>query len=336
MRGSLAKAMVACSAITMAPYGTARADAPCARVQASSALAGPWLDAVHELERQLAQLPASDCQSATLLVEPADGGAARIVAVTPDGRRAERVVKHAGGLVATGLGLVMAIPALPQPPATSASAGPSASPPPAPTSSIAQPPTTEGTALAHASPASSPRLGLWLGFDLGGRTAVPASVAAADVAVHGDVLLDRWIFAVSIRYSPVGYALAQGFDNDAFREVDVGLGVGRRITLGDTAFDLIFAPAITAMRMEWDFPGHTDSPGEDVELAINAQARVAVSLSKDWALTLTLESELVPGNLTTSPARIETPVGVPVTAALPPPFPAWTGGIRFGAMGAVL
>jgi len=335
VRSNLAKAMVACSAITMAPYGTARADAPCARVQASSALAGPWLDAVHELERQLAQLPASDCQSATLLVEPADG-AARIVAVTPDGRRAERVVKQAGGLVATGLGLVMAIPSMPQPPATSASAGPTPSPPPAPTSPITQPPTPEGTPFVHALPAPSPRLGLWLGFDLGGRTAVPASVAAADVAVHGDVLLDRWIFAVSVRYSPVGYAPAQGFDNDAFREVDVGLGVGRRITLGDTAFDLIAIPAITAMRLEWDFPGHLDSPGEDVELAINAQARVVVSLSKEWALTLTLESELVPGNLTPSPARIEVPAGVPASAALPPPFPAWTGGIRFGAMGAVL
>jgi hypothetical protein len=325
--------LICTTAIAMAPDGVARADSPCARVLASPDLQGPWLDAVHELERRLAELPVSDCQAATLRVEPS-GAAARIVAETPDGRRAERVVKQASSLVATGLGLVMAIPSVPA--ATAPPASP-ASPPPPPTSASAVTlPALDGAAPPPATAAREPHLGLWLGFDLGGRTAVPASVAAADVAAHADLLLGHWILGVSVRYTPVGYAPAQGFDDDAFREVDVGLGVGRRVTVGDTAFDFIAAPAITAMRLEWDFPGHPDTAGEDVEFAINAQARVAVSLSKDWALTLTLESELVPGNLTASPARIEVPVGVPASAAVPPPFPAWMGGIRLGAMGAVL
>lgn len=296
-------------------------------MQASSALAAPWVEAVQELERQLAQLPASDCQAATLVVEPADG-AVRVTAITPDGRRAERVVKQASSVVATGLGLVMAIPTAPEAPARAASPPPPAlqQPPPTPPPSTAERPAS----------ASPPHLGLWLGFDVGGRTAAPPTIAAADAAVHGDVLLDHWIFTVTVRDSPVGFAPGQGFDNDAFREVNVALGVGRRLMAGESSFDLIFAPAIAAMRLEWDFPNGADSAGEDVELSLNVLARVALRLSNTWALTLTLESELVPGNLTSSPGRIQIPAGVPAGSSLPPPFPAWTGGIRFGAMGAIL
>jgi hypothetical protein len=181
-----------------------------------------------------------------------------------------------------------------------------------------------------------PRLELWLGVDAGGRTAVPASVAAVDVAVHGDILINHWLFTIALRDAVVGFAPAQQFDNDAFREVNVALGVGRRIEVGDAAFDLIVAPAISAMRLEWDFSNEREAAGEDVEFCLNALARVALRLSKTWALTLTVESELVPGNLTSSPASLETPAGVPPGSSLPPPFPAWMGGIRFGAMGAVL
>jgi hypothetical protein len=312
----------------MAPHGVARADTSCVQVHASSDLTAPWVDAVHELERQLGQLPASDCQPATLVVEPADGNA-RVVAITPDGRRAERLVTRANSLVATGLGLVMAIP--------SAAARATAAPPPPPAPHLRPPapsPPTPPPPAERSAPV--PHLALWLGFDVGGRTSAPSTIAAADAAVHADVLLDHWILSVTVRDSPVGFAPGQGFDNDVFREVNVALGVGRRLTAGETSFDLIVAPAIAAMRLEWDFSNGTDSAGEDVELSLNVLARAALRLSNDWALTLTLESELVPGNLTTSPARIQVPVGVPADSSLPPAFPAWTGGIRFGAMGAIL
>jgi hypothetical protein len=324
--------MLACTtAIALAP-GVARADSPCARVQASPALEARWLEAVHELERQITLLPASDCQAATLQVEPTDG-AARVVAVTPDGRRAERVVRSPGSLVATGLGLVMAIPALPEAsPSPSPSAVPATAPPPA-TSASAQ---GSGVATPNPTTVLPPRLGLWLGIDAGGRTAIPATVAAGDVSVHGDIVLDHWLFTIAIRDAVVGFAPAQGFDNDAFREVNVALGVGRRFEVGETAFDLILAPAISAMRLEWDFPGDRETAGEDVEFSLNALARVALRLSTTWALTLTLESELVPGNLTASPGAIEIPAGVPAGSSLPPSFPAWMCGLRFGVMGAVL
>ncbi len=333
MRRTVARTMLACTtAIALAPE-VARADAPCARVQASGDLAAPWLEAVHELERQIAQLPASDCQAVTLQVEAVEA-AARVVAVAVDGRRAERVVRTPGSLVATGLGLVMAIPSVPAP----APAPPASSTAPVPPASSPAPsgPTAPVAPAAPAAPIAAPHLALWLGADAGGRTALPASVASADVAVHGDVLLDHWLFTIVVRDSVVGFAPAQGFDNDAFREVNVALGVGRRIEVGETAFDLIFAPAISAMRFEWDFGPQGESAGEDVELSVNALARAALRISRGWALTLTVESELVPGNLTGAPAEVPIPAGVPAGASLPPPFPAWTGGIRFGVMGAVL
>jgi hypothetical protein len=324
--------MLACTtAIALAPE-VARAAPPCARIQPSAELAAPWLEAVHELERQIAQLPAADCQAATLQVEPVDG-AARVVATTPDGRRAERVVRSPGSLVATGLGLVMAIPSVPAGSGAPVPAAPAAAA--APPASSAPPPALAPVA-GLSNPVAPPRLALWLGADAGGRTALPASVASADVAVHGDVVLDHWLFTITVRDSVVGFAPAQGFDNDAFREVNVALGVGRRIEVGETAFDLIFAPAISAMRFEWDFGNLGESAGEDVELSVNALARAALRISKSWALTLTVESELVPGNLTGAPGRVPIPAGVPAGTSLPPSFPAWTGGIRFGAMGAVL
>jgi hypothetical protein len=335
----VARTILACTtAIALAPESVARAGAPCARVVASADLAGPWIDAVHELERQLALLPASDCQAVTLKIERGVGAAVRVVGTTVDGRRAERAISSPASLVATGLGLVMAIPGSPEPPlAPAATAAPAPVGAAGPVAALAATPLVDRSPdPVEASVAPAPRLHLWLGFEAGGRSALPATVAAADVAVHGDILLGHWLFTVVVRDSVVGFAPAQGFDNDAFREVNVALGVGRRVDAGEASFDLILAPALSAMRLEWDFPGDREAAGEDVELSVNALARVALSLSKNWALTLTLESELVPGNLTTSPGRIEVPAGVPANAALPPDFPAWTGGFRIGAMGALL
>jgi hypothetical protein len=130
--------------------------------------------------------------------------------------------------------------------------------------------------------------------------------------------------------------VGQGLDVDAFREVNIGLGVGRRLMWGDTAFDLVLEPAVTAMQLEWDFTSTQDIQGEDVELSVNALARVALPITKRWALTITLEGDLIPGNLSSSPAHLDVPSGASQGASAPPTFPAWTGGVRFGAMGAVL
>jgi len=336
---TVARRILACStALALLPAAAARADTRCAEVQTSHGLSGAWLDAARELERQLAQLTTAECQTATLIIEPFDGEA-RIVATRADGRRAERIVRRPESMVATGLGLVMAVPqpdvapaSIPAPsPTASASSG---SPAPAAAPSVLSPPQPPPPSVAR--PLVAVPLGLWLGFDVGGRTSVPATIAAADVSAHADILLDHWIFQVTIRSSPVGFTPGQRFDNDAYREVNVGLGAGRRFSSGDTSFDMMIAPSIAAMRIEWDYADGQEAEGEDVEFAINASARIAFSLSRDWALTLTVESELVPGNLTSSAAHLEPPANLPASDAGPPSFPAWLGSVRFGAMGAVL
>ena len=129
---------------------------------------------------------------------------------------------------------------------------------------------------------------------------------------------------------------AQGLDRDAFRQVTFGLGFGRRFVAGDAAFDLMLQPTIIAMQMEYDFTDTIESQGSDIELGVDALVRLALPVGKGWALTLTLENDLIPGNLSSVPARISTPVNAPPGAVEPPPFPAWQGALRVGAMGAIL
>jgi hypothetical protein len=274
----------------------------------------------------------------TLSIEPTADGA-RLTAVATDGRRTERVVKHPEALVATGLGLVMAIPPMGEravePPAA---ATPPASPPPSPGSVTPNP-------TPSASPSASPadtgstsepppsRVALWVGAEVGGRIAQPTSVATADVALDGTLVLDPWLVSVAIRSAPVGLAASQGLDNDAFRQVVFGLGAGRRVRAGEAVLDFILEPALAAMRLEYDFPNGVESKGEDVELSIDAVIRLAVPLAKGWALTFTLEGDCLPGNVGSARARIDVPAG---ETAVPPTFPAWQSALRIGAMGALL
>src|ERR1700691_1231099 len=75
--------------VTIAAGASAHADEPCARVLAPDTLAPRWALALAELGRQSAQPPAADCHPMTMSIEPADG-TVRVVAITEDGRRAER------------------------------------------------------------------------------------------------------------------------------------------------------------------------------------------------------------------------------------------------------
>src|SRR5579863_9884238 len=96
----------------LTPWSGARAEGLCARVTAPQDLPEAWASAVADLQRQIAQLPAADCQPMTLSLEPR-AGQMRVIAMTDDGRRAARVVGRAADLVPTALGLLMAIPGPP-------------------------------------------------------------------------------------------------------------------------------------------------------------------------------------------------------------------------------
>lgn len=307
-------------AATMVLGRAARADEPCAAIHVAPSLAPGWSAAVDELARQLAQLPAGDCEPVTLTLE-ARGEGVRLVAEARDGRRTERVVKRPESLVATGLGLVMAIPRSDTPPEARGSAAPPPSPPTSTPPSTLPPPATSADAVMPS---------LWLGVDIGGRVAEPTSIAMVDVGVHGTLVLRSWLLSLALRSTPLGLVTSQGLDNDAFRQVDVGVGFGRRFMTRAAALDLLVEPSITAMRLEYDGPGDSDVAGEDVELTVSALARLALPLTSTWALTLTLEGGVTPGNAGSTPAKL------PPTPYETPAFPAWQTALRVGAMGALL
>jgi hypothetical protein len=348
VRGAaLARTMFGCTTVmAMAQGAVARADAPCARVQVSPELPAVWSEAVRELERQIALLPASDCQPTSLVIEPADAGA-RLVATATDGRRAERTVRHPESLVATALGLVMAIPALPAsapaPTSSSPVVIPATAPPPAasvrPAPSASSPAGSLAVPVVAAAPsaeATTHPLALYVGVDAGGRVAQPTSIAMIDVGLHSDLLLSHWLLTVAIRNTPLGLVGAQGLDRDAFRQVTFGLGFGRRFVAGEAAFDVILEPTIVAMQMEYDYSATVESQGNDVEMSVNGLVRMALPVGKSWALTLTLENDVIPGNLSSVPAHLSRPSDAPAGEVNPPPFPSWQGALRFGVMGALL
>jgi hypothetical protein len=311
----------------------APADEACARVRVSQPLGEEWARAAAELTRQLAQLPSSECAPVTLDLEPS-GGTVVIRAVTSDGRTTERTVRDPRVLVATALGLVMAIPA-----------SDAVAPPPSAPPAAANAPAFHATVDDQARPpAASPVLparampGVWLGLSAGGRVAAPTPILTVDIEAYANVLFGSWLVTASIRDVPTGLVAAQGVDEDAFREVSVGLGVGRRLVAGDATLDLVVEPAIVAMQLEYDFPAGSrpaEVSGGDVEFGVDAMVRLGFPVSKSWMLTITMDADVLPSNVA-SPARLELPLGAMTGGVVPAAFPALTSGLRVGAAGALL
>ena len=129
----------------------------------------------------------------TLSIEPSPGGGIRVVATASDGRRAEREVRREENLVATALGLIMAIPLQAAPPPSPV---PSAPAPPSPLSSPApgEVPAEHPAALPNAALLPKGRdIALWTGLSAGLRLVAPSSAAVVDVEARADVFFNRWM-----------------------------------------------------------------------------------------------------------------------------------------------
>lgn len=313
--------------VTIAVGPSAHADPPCALVVVPDALAPRWTSAIDELKSQIARLPASECRSMTLSIERS-GDALRVVATTADGRRTERAVSGPESLAATALGLVLTIPAqtpAPPPDTPPRDVAPVPSPPPAPVPREMAPPAV--------APASHP-LAMWAGLAAGLRLTAPTAVTVLDVEARLDVLLGRWLVLSTLRSALVSCLPGQGLDCDVYNDVSFGVGVGRRVRTGSATVDLGLEPSVVWMHMEYDGASEAqDVAGDEVALRVDASARLAVSLSERWALTVTVDAGLAPAMLETH--RLESPASFGDLSP-PPPFPAWTGGVRIGASGAVL
>ena len=282
--GGVAGMAIACPA--------AHAGEPCARVVAPTELAPPWTSAMVELRRQIALLPASDCQPMTLSLVPLEP-------------------------------LLMAIPTDVAPPA---------SPPPA--TPVVSTPARPAEAGPRAPSPLPPTLGAWAGLAAGVRLADPTGVTVLDVEARADLFLDRWLAMMTIRSAVASCLGRQGVDCDVYNDVSVGVGAGRRLRAGTAAVDVALEPSVVWMRMEYDGGVGGESAGgqgTEVTLRVDASARLAVPLGPSWALTLTVDAGLAP-SLLASPTKITLPPG----AGDVPAFPAWTGGVRVGASGALL
>jgi hypothetical protein len=369
----LARVVASGAAVAVTATSLARAAEPCAKVLASSHLGPAWVAAVEELRRQLADLPTSDCRSMTIALEPS-GGVLRVLAAAPDGRRTERTASRPDDLVPTVLGLLIAIPAGPagskradpnenagpagskradpnenEGPARSKRADPNenAGPtdaaaedaPAAPAASAALPAAPEAP-LARARPAvvASRTIALWTGLSAGVRLTAPTDLMVLDVEARADLLLYPWLLTATIRSAVASCAGQQGVDCDVYNDVSAGVGVGRRFAAGAAAIDLALEPSIVVMHMEYDYPGGFEGAlveGTEVALRVDTSARLAVPLGPSWALTVTVDGGLAPAMLV-SPSQLAVPGGAPPGSPAPPPFPAWMGGVRVGASGALL
>jgi hypothetical protein len=119
--------------------------------------------------------------------------------------------------------------------------------------------------------------------------------------------------------------------------VSLGVGVGRRFHAGRAAVDLAFEPSFVVMHMEYDAPGGSEAESWDgtvVTLRADVSARLALPIGDSWVLTLTIDGGLAPSILA-NPTRLQVPESI-TAGNPPPPFPAWTGGLRIGASGALL
>jgi hypothetical protein len=330
--GSTAGAVVALTTATRAETDAGAPEAPCGRVEQPADLPAAWAGAVAELRSQIARLQASECQPMvlTLTVAP-DGRTARIAATASDGRRAERDVGRPDALVATGLGLLMSIP----PASTSTStATPTSTPTPTSTSTVAPTSTSTSTTTAAATAAPPRQTSVWLGLDVGGRATAPTTMAMIDVHAFGEILLDRWFIALSLGGSPTAVTAAQGLDDDAYREVSASLAAGRHLDLGGPSLDIAGNVSIVGMRMEYDYADGRETSGNDVELGFGALARLELPLSREWALTVSVDTRVLPGDAF-SPTTLDVPAGE-TSGVVSPPFPMWSAALRVGAMAELL
>jgi hypothetical protein len=328
-------------AVALVPTAPALAGEPCARVRAPSDLSPSWALAVDDLRRQIALLPSSDCQPMTLAIESSPGGGIRVVAMASDGRLAEREVRREENLVATALGLIIAIPWQAAPPPSAVPSTPTPHPPPPGSPAPSDLPAGHPSDPPQSSPKSSPKsreIALFTGLSAGLRLLAPSSAAVVDVEARADLLIDRWMLVASIRSALVSCLGVQGFDCDLYNDASFGVGVGRRIPAGSASVDVALEPSVVAMHMEYDrVPDLEGSSvqGTEVALRIDASARLAAPVGQNWIITLTMDAGLAPA-LLAAPVHLDAPGAATASVPGAPLFPPFAGGLRIGASGALL
>jgi hypothetical protein len=298
--------------------GTARATEPACegvRLQGAPDLAPEWAAALLQLRDQLPPVSESGCAAMTLSVNATSSGGARLLAMTPDGRFAERAVSRPVALAATALGLVASIPqeaprGAPGVRREEAAASPAhtEAPPGLPSRAIA--PTAHGTEV-------------WVGFNAGLRAGGTIGLPMLDFEARADALLASWLLNVSLRYA---FAVGPDLDDYQYEETVIAAGGGRRISIGRGDLDLSILPAIAIMNLQWNQDDPDPESGGATVFRLGGAARWSSPIGGSWRLTMTADADVAPFNLAH-------PINLGSEA---PSFPVWTAGLRLGACGEVL
>jgi hypothetical protein len=305
--------------------GTARATEPVCegvRLQGAPDLAPEWAAAVLQLRDQLPLVSASGCAAMTLSVDATPSGGARLLAMTADGRFAERAISRPVALAATALGLVASIPqeaprdvpgGAPDVP-SGAREGAAVSSPhaeaPAGPPSRATAPTAHGTEV-------------WVGFDAGLRAGGTVGLPMLDFEARADAFLASWLLSVSLRYA---FAVGPDLDDYQYEEIVIAAGAGRRIPVGRGDLELSVLPALAIMNLQWNQDDPDPQSGAATVFRLGGAVRWSSPIGGSWRLTMTADADVAPFNLAH-------PINLGSEA---PSFPVWTAGLRLGACGEVL
>ncbi len=287
------------------------------RLDLADDLSPAWREAGIRLRSELVGSEAP-CVSATLFVENAPNGSARLSATTPDGRHTERLLTKVSALVPTALGIVASLP--PDPPRVSP-ATPSVKFEPAP------PTTSDDAALERSAPithgGAAPKA--WIGASAGGRIAAPAWLGM--LTLEGDLQIEtnHWLFAGSIRFgSSLGESAVS--TDDSYEEIVGSLGAGRRFQFGASSLDVLVSPEISSSSLD-DNDDENGPPGAArTELRVGAAATWWTTFGDDSRIGVSADTDVAPYGIFH---------GVRSSMS-EPPVPAWTGAVQVRVAGRLL
>jgi hypothetical protein len=289
-------------------------DRDCAsvRVFERAALPVAWHEAVETLRGDLMHLDGQSCAGmvgSTLVVGSAPGGVS-VLATTADGAHVERIVSTPSSLSAVAFGLLATIPTEPPP------IGPSSAP--STLSVTANPPPVEPRAPAPAGGARN--FAFRVAPSVGGRFGFPTPVLMGDLVGRIELRVRDWLIIGSARYGAIaehggGAPIAGWF----YEEAGFGLGIGRRLQLGELTCDVAVVPQLVIVNEEADVPVEGTGGSAD-EFRVEGLLRAIVPVGGQVRPALMVDAELTPLKL-----------GSPTSLAPSlPPLPTWTLGMGVG------
>jgi hypothetical protein len=165
------------------------------------------------------------------------------------------------------------------------------------------------------SPAAPP-WGITFSAATGIRAAFPTDVLLADFDVRADLLLHDWLVTFGVRAAPFVLAMRGPYDDDAYDEAAIGLGLGRQLKLGGSVLALTGGASVVYVWVEND---NLSISTERAQLRIAALARWSYPSKATVRFNATLDAEVSPTGLVNDYAGADLA-----------PFPTVTLGLRLG------